>query len=90
MEINSISSVSAIPASQDVKINEAEARKAAEDFAAVFFETMFSTMMSANIEQKGIQEEVWWDLLSERIAKEVAVSPNLLTEKILSTIKKEQ
>ncbi|RJX27844.1 MAG: hypothetical protein C4554_03550 [Dethiobacter sp.] len=90
MKVNDISHGRCCPtAFPKNKPSEKEMKQAAQDFAAVFYEKMLAGMLKAKMGQKGLQEEVWWEMLIGEIAREISASPTTLAEELYAQLKKE-
>ncbi|MBS4021267.1 MAG: hypothetical protein KGZ79_02435 [Dethiobacter sp.] len=49
--------------------SEQEMKKGAADFTAVFYEKMIKGMLTATLGEKGLQEDVWWEMVAREISR---------------------
>ncbi len=89
MKINEISSLAAsLPGVEAPKMSDKELKKAATDFAAIFYEKVLAGMLKATGEQKEMPEEMWWEMLTQEVAREIAASSPALAEQFYTHLKK--
>ncbi len=87
-----INDISQIPISTQLpkknNPSEKEMQKAAQDFAAVFYEKMLTGMLKASTGPKALQEDIWWEMFSREIAGELSSSPNTMVDELFRQLKK--
>ena len=78
-----------LPAVERKDMSEIELKKAAADFAAIFYEKVLGGMLKAYGGEKGFQEDLWMEMLTREIAREIARSPGASTEQFYNGLKKD-
>lgn len=69
-------------------MTDKELKNAAADFAAIFYEKVLAGMLQTHGEPKGLSEDIWWDMLTREVAREISLSSPALAKQIYEKLAK--